>query len=135
MYVCMNIEHAGSSTLVNSGSILIKNSVWARAFLSEWYLRTYIRTLIRIYTRLCIMSGGRSKTESSLATRKCLTCCTKANPSKCLYGIIYVLHYGSVYVCMYVCMCVVPQLSLLSLRCMYCMYLRLNVLCIGYHWY
>ena len=49
MYVCMNIEHAGSSTLVNSGSILIKNSVWARAFLSEWSLRTYIRTLIRMY--------------------------------------------------------------------------------------
>ena len=57
------------------------------------------------------MSGGRSKTESSLATRKCLTCCTKANPSKCLYGIIYVLHYGSVYVCMYVC---VLYLSFLS---------------------
>ena len=77
------------------------------------------------------MSGGRSKTESSLATRKCLTCCTKANPSKCLYGIIYVLDYGSVYVCMYVCVYCTSAFS--SKPQVYV--LRLNVLCIGYHWY
>lgn len=30
-------EHAGSSTLVNSGCVLVKNSAWARRFLSEWW--------------------------------------------------------------------------------------------------
>lgn len=31
------LEHAGSSTLINSGCILVRNSEWARTFLSEWW--------------------------------------------------------------------------------------------------
>lgn len=31
------VEHAGSTTLINSGSILIKNSVWSRSFLKLWW--------------------------------------------------------------------------------------------------
>lgn len=31
------VEHAGSSTLINSGCVLVRNSRWARTFLSEWW--------------------------------------------------------------------------------------------------
>jgi tetratricopeptide (TPR) repeat protein len=36
-HVIMSAEHAGSSTLVNSGTVLIKNSNWSRKFLNDWW--------------------------------------------------------------------------------------------------
>lgn len=33
----MLTEHAGSSTLINSGCIVVRNTLWARRFLSEWW--------------------------------------------------------------------------------------------------
>ena len=30
-------EHAGSSTLINSGCVMVRNSPWARAFLADWW--------------------------------------------------------------------------------------------------
>jgi hypothetical protein len=32
-----NIEHSGSSTLINSGSFIVKNSLWGRNFLRQWW--------------------------------------------------------------------------------------------------
>ena len=36
-HVIISAEHAGSSTLVNSGTVLVRNSDWARQFLSDWW--------------------------------------------------------------------------------------------------
>jgi len=36
-HILISAEHAGSSTLVNSGTVMIKNSNWARTFLSDWW--------------------------------------------------------------------------------------------------
>ncbi len=33
----LNIEHAGSTTMINSGSVLVKNSQWTRTFLRQWW--------------------------------------------------------------------------------------------------
>lgn len=32
-----SIEHAGSTTLINSGSVMVRNTAWARDFLSRWW--------------------------------------------------------------------------------------------------
>lgn len=36
-HILLSAEHAGSSTLMNSGAVIIKNSEWARKFLREWW--------------------------------------------------------------------------------------------------
>ena len=36
-HILMSAEHAGSSTLVNSGTIIVKNSEWSRRFLHMWW--------------------------------------------------------------------------------------------------
>ena len=33
----VSAEHAGSTTLINSGSILVRNSAWSRRFLNNWW--------------------------------------------------------------------------------------------------
>ena len=35
--IILSAENAGSTTLVNSGTILVKNSPWARMFLNRWW--------------------------------------------------------------------------------------------------
>lgn len=35
--VIISAEHAGSSTLVNSGTVMVRNTRWARQFLSDWW--------------------------------------------------------------------------------------------------
>lgn len=35
--VIISAEHAGSSTLVNSGTVMVRNTRWARKFLSDWW--------------------------------------------------------------------------------------------------
>ena len=37
MHVTVTTEHAGSTTLINSGTVFVKNSLWARSFLSKWW--------------------------------------------------------------------------------------------------
>lgn len=39
-HVIISAEHAGSSTLVNSGSVFIRNTKWARQFLNDWWTFT-----------------------------------------------------------------------------------------------
>lgn len=36
-HMIVSAEHTGSTTLINSGSILVKNSKWARKFLHDWW--------------------------------------------------------------------------------------------------
>jgi len=36
-HMLVSAEHAGSSTLINSGAILVRNSNWSRSFLSDWW--------------------------------------------------------------------------------------------------
>lgn len=36
-HVIISAEHAGSSTLVNSGTVMVRNTRWARQFLSDWW--------------------------------------------------------------------------------------------------
>lgn len=36
-HVIISAEHAGSSTLINSGSVLVRNTRWTRRFLSDWW--------------------------------------------------------------------------------------------------
>lgn len=36
-HIIMSAEHAGSTTLINSGCIIVKNSQWSRSFLNEWW--------------------------------------------------------------------------------------------------
>ena len=36
-HLLVSAEHAGSSTLINSGVVIVKNSAWSRAFLKEWW--------------------------------------------------------------------------------------------------
>jgi tetratricopeptide (TPR) repeat protein len=36
-HVLVSAEHAGSSTMINSGAILVRNSAWARNFLRDWW--------------------------------------------------------------------------------------------------
>ena len=36
-HIIMSAEHAGSTTLINSGCIIVRNSQWSRAFLNEWW--------------------------------------------------------------------------------------------------
>ena len=33
----VSAEHAGSTTLINSGSIIVRNSAWSRRFLKDWW--------------------------------------------------------------------------------------------------
>ena len=33
----LSAEHAGSSTLINSGCLLVRNSKWSRNFLRDWW--------------------------------------------------------------------------------------------------
>lgn len=35
--VIISAEHAGSSTLVNSGTVMVRNTRWGRQFLSDWW--------------------------------------------------------------------------------------------------
>jgi tetratricopeptide (TPR) repeat protein len=35
--VIISAEHAGSSTLVNSGTVMVRNSRWGRQFLADWW--------------------------------------------------------------------------------------------------
>ena len=35
--VLMSAEHAGSSTLVNSGAVIVRNTPWTRTFLHTWW--------------------------------------------------------------------------------------------------
>lgn len=34
---CMGVEHAGSTTRMNSGAVLVRNSAWSRTFLWDWW--------------------------------------------------------------------------------------------------
>ena len=36
-HILLSAEHAGSSTLMNSGAVIVKNSEWSRKFLQEWW--------------------------------------------------------------------------------------------------
>lgn len=36
-HIIVSAEHAGSTTLMNSGSILVRNSKWTREFLRDWW--------------------------------------------------------------------------------------------------
>ena len=36
-HVLMSAEHAGSTTLVNSGTVTVRNTKWARQFLADWW--------------------------------------------------------------------------------------------------
>lgn len=36
-HILISAEHAGSSTLINSGAVLVRNTEWSRKFLSEWW--------------------------------------------------------------------------------------------------
>lgn len=36
-HIIMSAEHAGSTTLINSGCIIVRNSRWSRTFLNEWW--------------------------------------------------------------------------------------------------
>ena len=36
-HIIVSAEHAGSSTLINSGTVLVRNSNWARKFLAQWW--------------------------------------------------------------------------------------------------
>ena len=36
-HVIVSAEHAGSSTLINSGGVILKNSDWARNFVQKWW--------------------------------------------------------------------------------------------------
>jgi len=36
-HIILSAEHAGSSTLMNSGAVMVKNSEWSRKFLKEWW--------------------------------------------------------------------------------------------------
>jgi tetratricopeptide (TPR) repeat protein len=36
-HVLVSAEHAGSSTMINSGAILVRNSAWTRNFLRDWW--------------------------------------------------------------------------------------------------
>jgi hypothetical protein len=33
----VSAEHAGSTTLINSGTVMVKNSAWSRRFLQDWW--------------------------------------------------------------------------------------------------
>lgn len=35
--ILLSAEHAGSSSLVNSGAVMIRNTEWARSFLKQWW--------------------------------------------------------------------------------------------------
>ena len=36
-HILASAEHAGSSTMINSGAILVRNTAWARQFLRKWW--------------------------------------------------------------------------------------------------
>jgi len=36
-HIFLSAEHAGSSTLMNSGAVIVRNSAWSRKFLREWW--------------------------------------------------------------------------------------------------
>lgn len=36
--IVVSSEHAGSSTLINSGIVIVRNSEWSRAFLRQWWI-------------------------------------------------------------------------------------------------
>jgi hypothetical protein len=36
-HIIISAEHAGSTTLINSGCIIVRNSRWSRTFLNEWW--------------------------------------------------------------------------------------------------
>eukprot|EP01032_Pedospumella_encystans_P016012 gene16012-18287_t len=71
-HIFVSAEHAGSSTLINSGCIMVRNSEWARTFLSEWW--TFVdRRLFSDQEQFDLLYESRRKAAAKMGDERLFT--------------------------------------------------------------